>query len=176
MTIPRLLTTKRLTLRQFVHEDWVAMHEHYSDPECTKYTFRRALSEGESWRAMASMLGHWSIRGYGPYAIVETSSSNILGTAGLWYPNDWPEPEIKWALTRKYWGKGYAAEAVRAIQDMVAEHWNSSPPISLINAGNHPSIQLAIAVGAHFEREVEFREEPWHVYRHPSAQEVLSRR
>ena len=176
MHIPLTLTTKRLTLRQFVHEDWMAMHEHYSDPESTRYTFRRALSEGESWRAMASILGHWSIRGYGPYAVVETASQSVIGTVGLWYPNDWPEPEIKWALTRKYWGKGYASEAVRAVQDMVADCWNSPPPISFINAENLPSIQLAIAVGARFEREVEFRGAAWHIYRHPSVQELLMRR
>jgi RimJ/RimL family protein N-acetyltransferase len=34
-----------------------------------------------------------------------------LGTVGLWYPVDWPAPEIKWALIRKAWGKGYAREA-----------------------------------------------------------------
>lgn len=176
MTIPLTLTTDRLTLRQFIHEDWPAMHEHYSDTECTKYTFRRALSEGESWRAMASILGHWAIRGYGPYAVVETASQQVLGTAGLWYPNDWPEPEIKWALTRKYWGMGYASEAVRAVQDMVASCWSSPPPISFINAENLPSIRLAVAVGARLEREVEFRGAAWHIYRHPLAQELLTRR
>lgn len=167
MSIPLTLTTPRLTLRQFVHDDWPAMHLHYADPECTRYTFRRALTEGESWRAMASMLGHWTIRGYGPYAVVETASQAVLGTAGLWYPNDWPEPEIKWALSRPYWGKGYASEAVRAVQAMVAEHWDQAPPISFINAENSASIQLAKAVGATLEREVEFRGAPWHVYRHP---------
>ena len=47
MSIPLTLVTARLTLRQFVHEDWSAMHEHYSDPECTSHTFRRTLTEGE---------------------------------------------------------------------------------------------------------------------------------
>jgi hypothetical protein len=56
---------------------------------------------------------------------------------------------------------------VRAVQAMVAEHWEQAPPISFINAENGPSIQLAKAVGARFEREVEFRGAPWHVYRHP---------
>ena len=167
MPIPLTLATPRLTLRQFVHDDWPAMHQHYADPECTRYTFRRALTEGESWRAMASMLGHWSIRGYGPYAVVETASQAVLGTAGLWYPNDWPEPEIKWALSRQHWGQGYASEAVRAVQAMVAQHWEQAPPISFINAENSASIQLAKAVGATLEREVEFRGAPWHVYRHP---------
>lgn len=44
MTVPLQLETPRLLLRQLVHEDWPSLHEHYSDPECTRFTFGRALS------------------------------------------------------------------------------------------------------------------------------------
>ena len=165
--MPLQLETERLTLRQFVHEDWKPLHEHYSDLECTKFTFRRALTEGESWRAMCSMVGHWQIRGYGPYAVVERSSGTILGAVGLWYPNDWPEPEIKWALIRRFWGNGFASEAVRPVQAQAITLFWGAPPISFINAENTPSMKLAVAVGAKLENTVEFRDSPWHVYRHP---------
>jgi RimJ/RimL family protein N-acetyltransferase len=95
VVFPPFIRTIRLHLRQFKHDDWVSLHEHYGDLECTKYTFGRALTEGESWRAMCSMAGHWAIRGYGPYAAVEASTETVIGAVGLWYPNDWPEPEIK---------------------------------------------------------------------------------
>ncbi|WP_028455906.1 GNAT family N-acetyltransferase [Chitinilyticum litopenaei] len=166
MTIPRQLASERLILREFRHDDWPELHAHYADEACTRFTFRRALSEGESWRAMASMAGHWALRGYGPYAIEERASGRVLGAAGLWHPNDWPETEIKWLLAREHWGQGYASEAVRAIQAMAREHL-PQPPISFINAENLPSITLARAVGARFEKEVEFRGSPWHIYRHP---------
>ena len=172
MPLPPSISTARLTLRQFLHDDWPAMHAHYADPECTRFTFRRALTEAESWRAMASMVGHWQLRGYGPYAVVETSSQQVIGTAGLWYPNDWPEPEIKWALTRLYWGKGYAKEAVKAIQGLALAHFQGKAPISLIHSENSASIHLAVAVGATLEKEVEFRGVPWLLYRHPGAATV----
>lgn len=166
--LPLQLKTARLHLRQFAHVDWSSLHEHYSDPECTKFTFGRALSEGESWRAMSSMLGHWAIRGYGPYAAVEENTGKVIGAVGMWYPNDWPEPEIKWALSRQFWGKGFASEAVRAIQPRAFECLGNKAPISFINAENEPSIRLAIAVGAKHEKTMEFRGSPWHVFRHPS--------
>ena len=165
---PTNFQTARLHLRQFKHDDWVSLHEHYSDPECTKFTFRRALTEGESWRAMCSMVGHWTIRGYGPFAAVEANTGKVIGAVGLWYPNDWPEPEIKWALSRQFWGKGYASEAVRAIQSPAYRHLGNKAPISFINAENEPSIRLAVAVGANHEKTMGFRGSPWHVYRHPS--------
>jgi len=169
MPVPLQFETPRLSLRPFVHADWPALHELYGDPEATRFTFRRALTEGESWRAMASMVGHWQLRGYGPYALVERSSGAVVGTAGLWFPNDWPEPEIKWALARRFWGQGLASEAVRALQPVACAALGGRPPISFIDAGNESSIRLARAVGAVLERELDFRGSPWLVYRHPEA-------
>ncbi len=163
---PTLLRTERLILRQFEEKDWRAIHEHYSDEVCTKYTFGHALTEAESWRALASMIGHWYLRGYGPYAVEELDTGNVLGMVGLWYPNDWPEPEIKWALARRYWGQGFASEAARAVRDMAAEVMPGRAPISFIDARNLASIQLAKAIGATFEQETEFRGSIWHVFRH----------
>lgn len=71
------------------------MHALYSDEACTTFTMRRALTEGESRRTVASIAGHWLLRGYGPYAVEE----KVIGH-GAW--NCWalvskrrPEPEIK---------------------------------------------------------------------------------
>ena len=171
MPLPAHIAAKRLVLRKFVHEDWSALHAYYSDPECTRFTFQRVLTEGESWRAMAGMVGHWELRGYGPYAVVESGSGLVIGAVGPWFPNDWPEPEIKWALVRASWGNGYASEAVRAIQPIASKVFNGKPPISLIDAENLASIRVALAVGASFEREVEFRGSLHHVYRHPRLNE-----
>jgi len=168
LLVPRRLETDRLLLRMFVEDDWRALHEHYSDAECTRFTFRRALTEAGTWRAMASMAGHWQLRGYGPYALEEKSTKAVLGTVGLWYPIEWPEPEIKWALARRHWGKGYASEAVRAVQRMARECIPERPPISLIDCRNALSIRLALAVGATLEREMEFAGGWFHVYRHPA--------
>jgi RimJ/RimL family protein N-acetyltransferase len=168
MQVPTELESPRLMLRQFKHEDWPALHAHYSDLACTQFTFRRALSEGESWRAMASMVGHWQLRGYGPYAIQEKATGQVVGAAGLWYPNDWPEPEIKWALARAYWGKGFASEAVRRVQVMAHASMPELPLISFIHPENTPSIKLALAVGTTLEKSVEFRGDLWQLYRHPA--------
>lgn len=166
--IPQTLETGRLLLRMFRDDDWRGLHEHFSDPECTRYTFRRALTEAATWRAMASMAGHWLLRGYGPYAVVEKSSGAVLGTVGPWYPIEWPEPEIKWSLARRHWGKGYASEAVRAVQRMARECLPQLRLISLIDSRNEASIRLALAVGARLEREIEFAGAPFHIYRHPA--------
>ena len=142
------------------------LHALYSDAECIKYTIQRSLSEAESWRTMAGMIGHWYLRGYGPYAVEEKSSGAVMGPVGLWYPIDWPEPEIKWALSRSFWGKGYASEAARAVKQMAAQYVPEMALISLIYSDNDRSKNVAIALGAKFEKEIDFRGIKVHIYRH----------
>jgi RimJ/RimL family protein N-acetyltransferase len=164
--VPEQLETDRLLLRQFLEPDWRELHAYYSDEAATKYTFGRALTEGESWRTMCGMIGHWQVRGYGPYALEEKGTGKLLGPVGFWYPNDWPEPEIKWGLARKHWGKGFAREAAAAVLAAAHEHLPELRLISLISTGNEASMKLALALGAHPERTIDFHGETVTIYRH----------
>ena len=96
----------------------------------------------------------------------ERASHIVIGVAGLDYPNDWPEPEIKWGLMRNFWGQVYASEAVRAIKKMWTEYLPELSLISLIHPDNTNSKNLAEAVGAYFEKDYEFRGDKWTIYRH----------
>ncbi|MEM8805855.1 MAG: GNAT family N-acetyltransferase [Cyanobacteria bacterium P01_G01_bin.38] len=166
--VPEKLETQRLMLRQFQEADWPDLHEYYSDAVATTYTVGREFSEGETWRTLCSMVGHWYVRGYGPYAVEEKATGKVLGPVGFWYPNDWPSPEIKWALASQHWGKGFASEAARAVQQAGREFMPDISLISFINAENQPSINLALAIGAKLEKTIPFRGGNWHIYRHPS--------
>ena len=167
--VPEQLQSSRLILRQFKESDWRALHKYYSDIEATAFTFGRALTEGETWRAMCGMIGHWQIRGYGPYAVEEKSTGNVLGTVGFWYPNNWPEPEIKWALAREYWGKGFAKEAAASVLEAGKVHLPEIELISLIHPDNKASIGVALAIGAKLESEIEHEGELHGIYRHRSS-------
>ncbi len=165
-SVPTRLETPRLSLRPFKEQDWRKLHDYYSSESATQYTTGKAFTEGETWRVMCAMVGHWHLRGYGPYALEEKSSGKVLGTVGFWYPNDWPSPEIKWALAPQYWGQGYASEAAREVLKTGLEHLPDIAFISLIHRDNQASIQLAQAIGAKYEKDIEFRGEQWSIYRH----------
>ena len=165
--IPESLETERLYLRMFNEPDWTDLYEYYGDPECTKYTSGRPLKDFETWQKMAALIGHWQLRNYGSYAIEYKASKRVIGIAGLDYPVDWPEPEIQWGLSRKYWGKGYASEAVRSVKQMTAKYLPGLSLISLIHPKNSNSMNLAKAVGAYFEKEYFFRDDTWYIFRHP---------
>ena len=90
----------------------------------------------------------------------------LIGAVGLWYPVDFPEREIKWAIHPAWWGRGYASEAARAVQQMAQTAYPERPPISFIDRDNAASIRVALAVGASFERETDFRGRRFQVFRH----------
>lgn len=169
--IPQRLESERLILRMFREEDWRSMHAHYANPDCTRFTLGRVLSEGESWRLTATLAGHWLLRGYGPYALEEKATGAMVGAVGLWHPVDFPEREIKWAIHPACWGRGYASEAARVVQHMASEVYPGQPPISFIHQDNRSSIRVALAVGAVFEEEIDFRGGRFHIYRHPAGEE-----
>ena len=56
--IPEELTTERLKLRLFQEKDWQDLFSYYSDEDCMRYTTGRALADWETWRAVATMVGH----------------------------------------------------------------------------------------------------------------------
>lgn len=165
--IPDSIDSQRLRLRRVGEADWQDLHGYYSDPAATRFTVQEALSEEGSRKMVAAMIRHWELRRYGPYVLVDKSSGNVLGVCGPSFPKGWPEPEIKWALIPRHQGRGYASEAARAVQAMAARHMPGRPLISLIHPDNTPSVTLANAVGATWERNIEFRGCAHGVYRHP---------
>jgi RimJ/RimL family protein N-acetyltransferase len=164
--IPDALITDRLKLRQFKESDWQDLFAYYSDEDCMRFTTGRALTDWETWRAVATMVGHWELRGFGPYAMEELKTGKVLGPVGLWYPLEWPEPEIKWGLARAYWGNGYAREAAEAVRAMASTQLPEYHLISLIVADNTSSIKLAESLGAVYEKTIPFRDSEASIYRH----------
>ena len=173
--VPLAIATPRLALRFPRESDAVALHAYYGDEDSVRYTTRRAFTAAETWRAVAGIAGHWAFRGYGPYVIAGRESDAVLGVCGPWFPNDWPEPEIKWALLPAARGQGIGREAARAVLAMARAFLPDLVPISLILPNNARSIALARAVGAAFERAIPFRGDTAHVYRHAAPPPVAIR-
>jgi RimJ/RimL family protein N-acetyltransferase len=155
--VPLSLETSRLTLRPFEERDCDALHDMFSDEACVQYTIGQTLAHWQTWRALASYLGHWQLRGFGPYAVVEKSSGSMLGPVGLWFPIEWPEPEIKWSLARRFWGRGFATEAAVAVRDMARAALHRTRLVSVILPGNVRSRAVAGRLGGVHEKDIPFR-------------------
>lgn len=167
--IPEELSTNKLFLRKPVETDWEPLTHYYADVECMKYTRGRALADWEVWRSVATIIGHWEMRGYGPYTLVKKATQQVIGLSGLWYPLEWPSPEVMWGLVRNEWGKGFAREAAGAVLSMASTHVPEFHLISIISPENVNSIRLAESLGAVYENTIPFRDTEASVYRHQQS-------
>jgi len=163
--IPRL-ETERLILRAFTPEDYVHVHAIFADEEWSQY-IGGPLDGGSSWRAFASLIGHWTIRGYGTFAVEEKSTGSFVGMIGHWFPEGWPEPEIGWTLSKSAAGKGYATEAVKEVLRHTFDDLKWETAISMIAPKNEASKKVAERLGAKFEEEIVSRGNTVGIYRHP---------
>ena len=138
------LRTERLVLRPFVDADldaWAAIRR---DEEASRFVGGVAGRE-EAWLQIARYLGHWTLRGYGIWAVALAESGRLIGRAGLWYPEGWPELEVGWTLDRSVWGHGYATEAGRASVEWGRSSLGLTRIASVISVGNERSVAVARA-------------------------------
>lgn len=144
--------TSRLLLRPPQTSDVQTMMEIHQDPDVIRY-----LGTGVpgglavAWRNVAMMIGHWHMRGYGPWIITSKASGEILGRAGLWHADGGPGIELGWMVRRSEWGRGIATEAGRAALLWAWEHIQTDHIISVIHASNAPSIRIAEKLGQRLE-------------------------
>jgi RimJ/RimL family protein N-acetyltransferase len=153
MTPQPRLETDRLVLRPFVAEDFEPFAAMCADREVMRYiNDGRALPRGEAWRALAMFAGHWELRGYGQWAVVEKATGAFIGRAGLWNPEGWPGLEVGWFFDRTRWGHGFATEAGLAALDWAFRVLGAERVISVIHPQNVASIRVAERLGECFER------------------------
>jgi RimJ/RimL family protein N-acetyltransferase len=98
------------------------------------------------------MIGHWHLRGYGQWTVVERATGEVIGRVGLWYPEGWPGVELGWIVRRERWGLGFATEAAHAALEWSWAHVDADHIISIIQPDNHRSIRVAEKIGETPER------------------------
>jgi len=151
------LETDRLKLRMFREDDFEEYARITGDVEVTRYlSDGRALARWEAWRQMAMIIGHWHLKGYGPWAVEEKLTGRLLGRIGFFNPEGWPGFELGWVLGRESWGKGFATEGARRALDYAFSEMGRDHVISLIHPDNSASIRVAERIGEKLEGRTQF--------------------
>lgn len=143
--IPRL-ETDRLMLRAFREEDLDAWAAIMADPDVMTY-LGGPMVRTNAWRAMATTLGHWMLKGYGMWGVARKEDGALIGRVGLLQPEGWTGLEVGWTLGRPYWGHGYATEAAAAAMRYAFLTRPDDRIVSNIDPGNAPSQAVARRLG-----------------------------
>lgn len=144
LTAPELLTD-RLRLRMPRIEDFEHRAAFYASP-------RSVHEDGPvgrimAWRIWASEVGQWPLLGYGPFSVEDRATGAYIGEVGIYHPVGFPEPELGWFVVPEAEGKGFAAEAARAVMSWAHQTFGWDHVINIIAPGNDRSIALARRLG-----------------------------
>lgn len=167
MTAGPVLETARLILRPPHTEDFPGFCALAADPEASR--FIGGVQPPQSvWRALCTISGAWSIRGFSMFSVIEKDTGEWIGRLGPWQPEGWPGTEVGWGLRKSAWGKGYATEGASAAIDYAVDTLGWHEIIHCIEAENAPSIKVAGRLGSRVLRRVPalppFKDVVWDIY------------
>lgn len=144
------IETDRLILRQMQPGDVEPHIAMMQNPEVAAFLTPggEVRDRQTEWRAAASMLGHWEIRGFGFFSVFERDTGDWIGRVGPWMPEGWPGLECGWSIDSSRWGKGYAPEAaIASIRWTFDQFPDLARIISVIDPKNVNSQAVAQKVG-----------------------------
>lgn len=146
---PPRLETERLILRPPTGEDADAHAELMADPLTARFITLdgRPQDRPLAWRTLATIVGHWSLRGFGFFSLIHRQTGAWVGRAGPWMPEGWPGLEVGWSCHPAHRGQGFITEAAVAAMAWTFETQRCDRIISLIRPDNLPSQAVARRVG-----------------------------
>ena len=154
-----VLETKRLVLRAPRLEDAKAIAAIANDRRIAENTARiphpYRPADAEAWISSTNLNLEPGNETY-----VITLNGAIIGGCGFDL-GEGPAPEIGYWLGAKYWGKGYATEAVRAVIAWGDQRFGvESRSLCLIHPENRASLRVAEKCGYRELRRVTYKNDP----------------
>ena len=146
------IETERLGMRKHLITDFNDSFAMWSDPVVTRFIGGKPSTEQQAWSRLLNYAGHWSLLGFGYWAVVEKASRRFVGEVGFanfrrgLEPAMSDVPELGWALATPYHGNGYGTEAVRAALAWADARFESRT-VCLIDAENVASMRVATKCG-----------------------------
>jgi RimJ/RimL family protein N-acetyltransferase len=157
-----IVSTRRLLLRDLKEADLQAVHQYASDPEVVRYMSWGPNTEDETrdfiQRALAGQ-NEQPRRNY-TLAIVVRNEDKLIGGCSINVSNpDNREGWIGYCLNRRFWGKGYATEAAKALVDFGFDKLSLHRIFATCDPANVASAHVLEKVGMKSEGRI--REHIW---------------
>lgn len=138
-----VLQTPRLLLRRFGAADVGTVQSWALDEEFTRF-----LPGFDAARSIERATAHWRDHGFGPLAVVERESGELVGRSGPAFHRMWPgDPEVGWWIRPGRWGRGYATEAGAASVEWALGELGFARVVSITLAGNAASRRVMAKLG-----------------------------
>jgi ribosomal-protein-alanine N-acetyltransferase len=156
------ILTERLLLRDFVHDDWTAVHRYGSDPEVMRWLSLPPNTEEITQRFLARKTEvQWQEqRSSFELAVTLAPKGELIGSCRVSMVNPAQrEASIGYVLRRDMWGNGYTTEAAREILRMGFEQLGAHRVFATCDAGNVASYRVMEKLG--MRREGRHAQDRW---------------
>ena len=154
------VTTERLTLRPFRLDDVDAYARLRAQPALVRFlpggVAQAAEARASAERIVPAFAAQWDARGYGPWAVVETSSQRFVGHLGLRYLPELNETEVLYMLDEAVWGRGYATEGCVVACELAFRTIGLARVIAMAMPENVASVRVMQKLGMRYQADVDW--------------------
>jgi ribosomal-protein-alanine N-acetyltransferase len=95
-------------------------------------------------------VGHCEQYGFGLWALIDREDGGFIGWCGVAYLHGRGDPELSYALARRYWGQGLATEAVRRALQYAFDVAGLPRVVGVARAENLASQRVMLRAGLTF--------------------------
>ncbi len=152
------LNTDRLLLRPFTEDDALAVFEGWeSDPEIAKYMFWTSHNDIEKTKEWLSFeISQIEKDDWYRFALVLKETGALIGTVLIYYEEEVECWEIGYNLGKRYWGKGYATEAMSRVIEFAVEEIHISEIVGRYAKENPASGNVMKKLGFQYEKDIPY--------------------
>jgi len=173
------LSTERLILRPYATTDFEDSAVMWGDPEVVRHMGGQPATREMSWSRTLRYIGHWSVYGYGFFAVRDVQGRFVgeVGVADFRRDIDPPItiPEAGWVIVPSAQGQGYASEALAAALRWFEEAHGPQDVACMIDSPNTRSLRVAAKHGFVETRRTTYHGEPVILFSRPSTPGRASR-
>ena len=165
-----VIETERLILRAHSTDDFASCAKLWGSAKVTRFIGGSPRPPQDAWFRILRYAGHWTLLGYGFWAITDKASGRFLGEGGF---SDFRRglaalediPEMGWALMPSAWGKGIAKEAVMAFARWGDDNLGVVETGCIISPDNGASIRVAEICGFSAVAEITYDGSPTTIFK-----------
>lgn len=151
-----ILTTDRCEVRETTIEDADSFYEIYKEPSITRYMEDLYDDKAAEVAYIQDYIRNvYAFYGYGMWTVLEKSSGEVIGRAGISWREGFDIPELGFVIAVPYQHQGYAYEVCRAILEYGKTELGFTCIQALVMEGNESSKSLCGRLGFKYCEKIE---------------------
>lgn len=144
-----LIKTKHLGLRLLETEDIHFLDKLESDPEVKQFFPNGTRNRHQTKMMIKKFISYYEGKGLPCMMVFELQSGEFAGRSGFGITKD-GDIEVGYVFHKKFWGKGYASEAVTALLQYAKKHISAEYIIAYADSNNIGSIRVMKKCGMEY--------------------------